>query len=1514
MMGALGFDVVLNSEPMMKKINEIERGIADVATSAERDGKRIDASFGNLKIGDTLKKQIYEGSQAVNGLTETIISQRKAVREATQDVNTLSEAYRRAGKDTDKGKALFVDLTAAKSVLKSEKDSLFALQTQQAQARLSVKKLRDEQCLYQKETEKVVDANEKMSLSFGKTLAAIGGTAVLKKFASDVVRVRGEFQQLEVSLKTLLQSKEKADVLMSQIVKTAAETPFNLTELATGAKQLVAYGFEAESINDTLIRLGNIASGLSLPLERLTYLYGTTMTQGRLYARDLMQFTTSGIPMLQGLADMYGVTTEKVNEMVTAGKIGFPEVKKVIENMTDEGGKFFNLMQEQSKTLTGKISNLGDSWDMMLNKIGESQEGILNGSLDGLKSLVENYEQIGRILLGLIEIYGTYKTATLLNTILELGSTKAVWAKITATKAAQIAQTAYNKVLAMNPYVAVGMVALSLVAAMWALRDSSTAAEKASKQFNETLEVQKRQFDELKSKASNLVSIVKDENSTQYDKIKAYKQLQALMPTVFSNMDIETLKLMDILTYNKLISEEINRRERIGAKTNLVLAKNKYENVKSEYDNVHIVTRKGKLGDLEEAAKKERHKALYDQMILAEEEMKLAQKQVEEIEKIQSKAAEQKKKDDEKKKGITYDKAYNSAKKEWEEAKKELAAIEKDKDKFSRAQYDAAVARKKKAKESYEDLGGVTNTSKQESAADKARKQLEAIREQQEKYALLMNKQAMEKKRQAEDLANQQVQSEIDIEADGFKKIQAQRKLNNKKEIQALERQKEDYIRTVLQEAKEKFDAEEELRAKQIKGYNRKTFDASTVSVDTSDLGNIINNTSKRQKSDQIRNQEDTWDEYLSKYGTFQQKKEAITRQYQKKINEADTAGEAATLYKELEAQISNLNVDKLKQDMNWEVIFGDMSKVTKKQLQEVKKQLVDFKKSPEFKNATPEQIKVIEEAVTNINNALVDKSGFFGGLGESLDEYKLKVEEAKKAQEEYDQALKSGNNALIEKATKTKNSANANLVNAETKVEKSRDKTIGNITAVANAMTQLGSAEFSLSSFGSAVGGLVDALSSSGSKIGGIIAAILSLLDEFGKDGGIEFGKNIVNNVVSAIGGTVEVPFKMLGIDMGLGGAEYTEYNEMVAKYDTLLDVWDELLDKKKAYIKESYGAEATKAGQEALDLLASERKIAKELANSRLDSGASAGSHSLEYRMWEGSYKYDDKNWKDVAGGISKALGGVKFDGMSDMLNMTGEQLEWIKTNYSGMWAHMDEEFRGHLDNIIKFGETEKEIIASVKEQITGISFDSFQDNFVNTLSDMDKSSKDFADNFEDYLRKSILQSLVATKYTKQIEGLYDDWAKAGDDNVFTEEEVNDLREKQKNITDAILADRESLANALGWTDSSSSSQDTSSKGFTAMSQDTGEELNGRFTALQVSNEDIRNSMLSMLTTMGAISTSTSNNGFILSDIRSLMSNSNSYLEDIAGYQKKIVNQLGNRLESIESGIKQFNSAKRY
>lgn len=247
-----------------------------------------------------------------------------------------------------------------------------------------------------------------------QTAAGLFAVDKIKDFVSQLALVRGEYQQLEIAFETMLGSKSQADALMAQLINTAATTPFEMKEIAESAKMLLAYGMAADEVNGTLIRLGDIAAGLSIPIKDLAFLYGTTMVQGRLYTQDLNQFLGRGIPLADELAKQFGKNKSEVKKLVEEGKIGFPEVQKAIEALTGEGSKFGGLMEAQSKTISGQISNIEDAWEQMFNEIGKSQEGNISGALDITGKLIENWKTIGKVLLYVISIYGAYRAATML--------------------------------------------------------------------------------------------------------------------------------------------------------------------------------------------------------------------------------------------------------------------------------------------------------------------------------------------------------------------------------------------------------------------------------------------------------------------------------------------------------------------------------------------------------------------------------------------------------------------------------------------------------------------------------------------------------------------------------------------------------------------------------------------------------------------------------------------------------------------------------------------------------------------------------------------------------------------------------------------------------------------------------------------------------------------------------------------------------------------------------------------
>jgi hypothetical protein len=329
-----------------------------------------------------------------------------------------------------------------------------------------------------------------------------------------------------------------------------------------------------------------------------------------------------------------------------------------------------------------------------------------------------------------------------------------------------------------------------------------------------------------------------------------------------------------------------------------------------------------------------------------------------------------------------------------------------------------------------------------------------------------------------------------------------------------------------------------------------------------------------------------------------------------------------------------------------------------------------------------------------------------------------------------------------------------------------------------------------------------------------------------------------------SAITGSLEALGGVAKAVSGIfGSADYSSYNQLKDKYDGLLDVWNELIDKKNEYLSISAADEINRIESETLELIQKQSEAVKALARERLSAGKSAGSHSLWYRMWKGSYKFDGMNWRDVASEISSSLGGIKFDSMDDMLNMTADQLQWIKENYSGLWAVMDGDFRGYLDQLIQYGDQAKETIEAAKESLTQVSFDSMKDSFLNTLMDMDSDALDFADDFSSYLQKAILKSMLDKTYAKRLQSFYDSFADANRVGGIDKGEYDSLKDEWDNLVNDAIAERDKLKEIFGWESSGSGSTTaTAAKGITA-SQDSVNELNGGMYAVRQTLNESRN-----------------------------------------------------------------------
>lgn len=430
---------------------------------------------------------------------------------------------------------------------------------------------------------------------------AIGGWSI-GKFVSQMMQVRGQFQQTEMAFKTMLQSEEKAKDLMQQLINTAAITPFGVDDVTEGAKQLLAFNVAAKDVNDTLIRLGDVAAGMGVSLSEMVMLYGTTIAKGKMDTMDLYQFLNRGIPIADELAKVMGLDVNnaiaEVKEQLTAGKVTSDIFIKAMQNMTSEGSKFGGMMKAQSKTITGQISNIEDAIEQMFNELGRSQEGIINTGLDAVSTIVENWRKVGEVVMVAATAYGTYKAVLMAvsalqvinNRILQqavvektlaaaaginLSNAEAVAAARTKflTLAQQGLTTALKETAAatlLNPYVLMAAAITSLVYTIYKFSTAASAAEIAQNAWNKSMDEFNRKAEDRKQKIKELVQIIQGTDSTSLEKQLAFDELGTVAPELTKVYDsVKKLEDTDLTNFNKQLNEMTGKDREVGLKAQI---------------------------------------------------------------------------------------------------------------------------------------------------------------------------------------------------------------------------------------------------------------------------------------------------------------------------------------------------------------------------------------------------------------------------------------------------------------------------------------------------------------------------------------------------------------------------------------------------------------------------------------------------------------------------------------------------------------------------------------------------------------------------------------------------------------------------------------------------------------------------------------------------------------------------------------------------------------------------------
>ena len=501
----------------------------------------------------------------------------------------------------------------------------------------------------------------------------------------------------------------------------------------------------------------------------------------------------------------------------------------------------------------------------------------------------------------------------------------------------------------------------------------------------------------------------------------------------------------------------------------------------------------------------------------------------------------------------------------------------------------------------------------------------------------------------------------------------------------------------------------------------------------------------------------------------------------------AQTEAEKKLLKEKGKEAVAAVDFEEFKESINWELIFGNLDKVAKQELQKLRAQLEQFRQSPEYKNMAIDERKVLDEALNEIQQNIIEKGGLLGNLPEQLQVLAEAQNELEKAQSEYNKSLILGTEAEKEAALKKRNQAQANVINAQANVNAAADLTGQRFSKVTDSMIRLSEAGSDLSRLGNSIGTLIDAFSDADSKIGGIVGSIIGVLEQLGDQGISGFVGGILENVGNLAGHMWDTIGSFFGVK-GLGGifygADYSGYEQMKSQYETLSGIWDELIDKKQQYIDISYGEEAEKAYQESVNLLNQKMQQAYALAESRKSAGSSLGSHTIAYRQNRDLGGYATELYKYVN------QNGNYNDITNALLGASADQLRNVRDNMWAFWAGLDAEFRNALEQIIACDDQIDDLGDKMNEVMTGVDFSSFQNSFVDMLNDLDSTNQDFADNFEKYLQNAVFSSLIANKYKSRIEALYKDWTEKADGGLTTNE-VNKLRQDYQNIINDMLAE---------------------------------------------------------------------------------------------------------------------------
>lgn len=1422
----------------------------------EMDALIVTAVRAGNEMEHNFKKKIFDASQAVNTFSDKIIDQKAVIRDVESDVKNLATAYSKMNSlDPNRGKMLS-ELNASKKALSEEKATLFGLQQEQSKSRLSVKRLRDEYALYNNEGKGVQLTNDGMSVSFGKILGVIGGVGVLKELASEITTVTGQFQRFENVLTNALGGdNNKAKTYLGDIADFAAKTNFQLDELTDNFLKFVNRGVTPTM--DSMTKLGDFTNSVSKPYAQLSEAILDINNPER-WKEFGVQVQTNG---------------SKVNLTFRGMKIEADRTVESVMNAIEQFGSMDGIegsTEAIAGTIEGQMSNLKDTITSTLNEIGQANSDIISGGISTTSTLIENYDKVGRVLVGLVATYGVYRTALMFAIEMEKGYTASQILKIKYLMQADRAQKLLNKTMLSNPYVAVAVLVIGLSAGIWALSKNTTEAEKAQKRFNDAVDEsekgvlsEQRGLAKLKgelaatTKGTDEYNKIRDQIVSKYGKYKEGLQNEidkvGLLDETYQSLTESIKQSFNARQYDKFKQEQETALDEVMSNNLGKIQDRLYKDLGDEegsrvYAKIHLALLEGKELDKE-------IKATIDEIqdkgtILADsridsyiKNIRNAQQATDEFDKkARDKFGIDGSNEDERGKGDTKELStisdeIDTATKKVSTLKQELADLRNGKtsaeaDKTVKDTIDAKLTELKAAEDALSTLTG-KDTASDKKASDEQKRALEARKKLNEELLSLR-------------MQNQQ--AEINLMAEGREKRLAQIEFDYDSEIAVILAKEKEWKEA--QGGKLTEDQTKEIHVSFLNSYVKKV--KSTATVD----------------KDQLEAEKQAMNEYLAAYGNYQEKRKAITEKYNDLITKATTEGEKLSLAEEMRTALSDLDMEVSSKTSAIGQLFDDMSKrsvADMRAIADAAEQALSFITNGEWDEAkggelgiskesfdtlrkSPKELESIKNEIANVKKEADQCETSFNKISGGLKKMFSSGGDTKKFQEGLAEVSEGMNDVM--QAGQFLSDSLSELGNAF-----GNDTLTGIAEGVNVAMDAMGSAMDGAKA-GAAFGPW-------GAAAGAAIGMVTSLASSFAK---IHDAKN--EKRIAVLQEQIETLDK--SYDM-LGDAIDKAYSKDASN---LIDQQNKLLEQQKVLIRQQIREEEDKKKTDD-DRIKEWREqleeIDKTLADNKEKAVDAIFGEDLQSAIDNFAQAYADawasgedraKSMKDVAKKMIQSTI-VEMIKSSAGLGETVKKIREMITGYLADDGVVSDWEQGQLDAYIE-SETAKldgkydwadKYMNEDKEFDLGISSDSIADTIAEGLADGKSGFKDFAGSFEDMMRTAVINSLK----TKHLEGPLKEFQKKFSElsesgGQLTEAEIEELRGMYADIIDGAKVQFDSLKDIAGL-DFTADSENSLKGAYAKASQESITLLAGQAGAQRVIMEDIRNNMIPIREQMLAI-----------------------------------------------------------